>query len=435
MNELIISIVNFIELICKEAESTSNRIHKYFKDVSDVLNENGRENYLFKCFVIPDDEVRLSLVNCILQVPQKQLDYQEISNLMKTISESKNIGAGKAEEIFSTIFLILINLVTDTEQPAFKNFRIKDGSNAIFHWLEILHKNQKRFIEEEEEADEKLMLSVSCLFFLKESSMSPEMKVHMLDNSDFAETFQEILISEQNFTFESHKHVPIEIETTTLGSRIWNLKQLLIGKKQLEPMKGVSFRVIQQIANVLQNIDLNKPFKLKPSPGKSKTDCMTEKLIENYQKRIDSELDLWDDKQEAAYMKSLVRDKAIKEKMKEEHKDFNEGSGLYLLILFLGKIDKRYEENFEEASKVNNLLKWEISTKINSQLETYSTEYKLWMKYKKNPQKGIKELITMKLVSEEYINSKRKEDHRSKERKNDENKEIDQVKLNISFQK
>lgn len=133
MNELIISIVNFIELICKEAESTSNRIHKYFKDVSDVLNENGRENYLFKCFVIPDDEVRLSLVNCILQVPQKQLDYQEISNLMKTISESKNIGAGKAEEIFSTIFLILINLVTDTEQPAFKNFRIKDGSNAIFH--------------------------------------------------------------------------------------------------------------------------------------------------------------------------------------------------------------------------------------------------------------------------------------------------------------
>ena len=206
MNELIISIVNFIELICKEAESTSNRIHKYFKDVSDVLNENGRENYLFKCFVIPDDEVRLSLVNCILQVPQKQLDYQEISNLMKTISESKNIGAGKAEEIFSTIFLILINLVTDTEQPAFKNFRIKDGSNAIFHWLEILHKNQKRFIEEEEEADEKLMLSVSCLFFLKESSMSPEMKVHMLDNSDFAETFQEILISEQNFTFESHKH-------------------------------------------------------------------------------------------------------------------------------------------------------------------------------------------------------------------------------------
>lgn len=64
------------------------------------------------------------------------------------------------------------------------------------------------------------MLSVSCLFFLKESSMSPEMKVHMLDNSDFAETFQEILISEQNFTFESHKNVPIEIETTTLGSRI-----------------------------------------------------------------------------------------------------------------------------------------------------------------------------------------------------------------------
>jgi hypothetical protein len=41
--------------------------------------------------------------------------------------------------------------------------------------LEILLKNQKRSIEDKEEAEEKLMLSISCLFFLKEASKSPDM--------------------------------------------------------------------------------------------------------------------------------------------------------------------------------------------------------------------------------------------------------------------
>jgi hypothetical protein len=97
------------------------------------LNNNDREKYLFQCFIIPNDEVKLSLVNCILQVPLKELVIEEINYLMKDISESKNIGAGKAEEIISTIFLIFINLVQDQENTASKNFRIKYGREAICH--------------------------------------------------------------------------------------------------------------------------------------------------------------------------------------------------------------------------------------------------------------------------------------------------------------
>ena len=154
---------------------------KYFNEISEALNDNEREKYLFKCFEIPDDEVRLALVNCILQVPLSELDIEEINYLMNAIREAKNIGAGKAEEIISTIFLIFINLVKDQVNSASKSFRVKYGSSAIEYCLQILLKNQKRLLEEEDEAQEKLMLSVSCLFFLKEASKSPEMTHHMED--------------------------------------------------------------------------------------------------------------------------------------------------------------------------------------------------------------------------------------------------------------
>jgi hypothetical protein len=94
-------------------------------------------------------------------VPLSELDIEEINYLMNAIRESKNIGAGKAEEIISTIFLIFINLVKDTVNTASKSFRVKYGPSAIEYCLQILYKNQRRIIEEEEEAQEKLMLSVS----------------------------------------------------------------------------------------------------------------------------------------------------------------------------------------------------------------------------------------------------------------------------------
>ena len=116
---------------------------KYFADISDVLNKNDREKYLFQCFSIPNDEIKLALVNCVLHVPLEQLDIEEINYLMTSIRESKNIGAGKAEEIISIIFLIFINLIKDNENAASRSFRVKYGKDAIEHCLKILLKNLK----------------------------------------------------------------------------------------------------------------------------------------------------------------------------------------------------------------------------------------------------------------------------------------------------
>ena len=72
-----------------------------------------------------------------------------------------------------------------------------------------------------------------------------------MSESDFKQDFIKNLLAEDENCFKNHHHVPIEIEYTELGSQFFKLRDWLIGSKSLKPFKTVSFRVIQQIANVL----------------------------------------------------------------------------------------------------------------------------------------------------------------------------------------
>lgn len=327
---------------------------------------------------------------------------------MKAISESKNIGAGKAEEIISTIFLIFINLVKDQENSASKNFRIKYGRSAIDYWLEILLKNQKRIIEEQEEAEEKLMLSISCLYFLKEASKSEEMSKCMEDD-EFSKYFFENLLSEQNLTFKEHENIPIELEYTTLGCNMYNLRETLFGTKSLDPWNKVSFRIIQQIANVLQCLDPLTVNELKLEQGEKKTEAMERNLKKGFVKRIYSELDLWYEKREVMYHEKTTTDKLFFENVRQQHRYFAHNSGLYLLITFLTKkivrsgyasrVNVSYSIYDDEDGLNNSLLKEELyaeleikaeefKNEVNTLLENREKQLKL-AKLKRN--KGVKE--------------------------------------------
>lgn len=338
---------------------------------------------MFKCFEIPDDEVRLSLVNCILQVPLSELDIEEINYLMNAIREAKNIGAGKAEEIISTIFMIFINLVKDQVNSASKSFRIKYGGSAIEYCLHILLKNQKRFLEEEDEAQEKLMLSVSCLFFLKEASKSPEMYHHMEDR-DLSKYFYDNLLSEQIYSYANHINIPVELEYTTLGANFFNLRETLFGNKCLDAWNRVSFRVIQQIANVLQNLDPLTINDLKKGPVEKKTEAMQENLSRGLQNRIRSELDLWFIKRENEY-EALLNYEPFYQRVEVQHKDFALNSGLYLLTTFLTRknIQKDFTSTvnksaarFQDDGTNNPLLREELFNKIEKQAYKFDKEFK-----------------------------------------------------------
>lgn len=80
--------------------------------VAQRLNEAGREMALFRCIDIPDDDVKLTVVNCLFYVPISQIDAEEIDQLLK-LMQPQNIGAGKTELVLSVIFNILSNMISD----------------------------------------------------------------------------------------------------------------------------------------------------------------------------------------------------------------------------------------------------------------------------------------------------------------------------------
>lgn len=139
------------------------------------------------------------------------------------------------------------------------------------------------------------MLSITCLYFLKEASNSQDMFMFMKEK-EFISYFVENLRAEQDYSFKEHYNIPIEIEYTTLGTSFETLRECLAGPKSLQPFTPVSFRVIQQIANVLQGVDRSKFIRPKVLVGERKDESMRKSLEESFEQRILHEMDIWKSK-------------------------------------------------------------------------------------------------------------------------------------------
>jgi hypothetical protein len=76
VNDLFISIIKLMTFFCLEAET--NKKNLLFNSLSERLNEFGREGALFNCLAIPDDGVKLAVVECLFVVPLDELDFDEV---------------------------------------------------------------------------------------------------------------------------------------------------------------------------------------------------------------------------------------------------------------------------------------------------------------------------------------------------------------------
>ena len=77
-SELFISVINLVIYFCTEADNVEATGNTIFDGVSESLNQNGREDALFKSLAIPNDEVKLAVVKCLFVVPLDELDLDEI---------------------------------------------------------------------------------------------------------------------------------------------------------------------------------------------------------------------------------------------------------------------------------------------------------------------------------------------------------------------
>mmetsp|Transcript_7293 Transcript_7293/g.5585 ORF Transcript_7293/g.5585 Transcript_7293/m.5585 type:complete len:232 (+) Transcript_7293:161-856(+) len=139
VQELFIAIIQLINFFCEEAEK-SNSAH-VFEAVSQSLNSVQREAALFNCLEVPNDEVKLAVVECLNNVPLSEFEADEIATIIRLLGSYKNIGAGQTELVLSKIFWIVCKLTIDKESEAGNNFRLKFGEKAISEALDILIRN------------------------------------------------------------------------------------------------------------------------------------------------------------------------------------------------------------------------------------------------------------------------------------------------------
>lgn len=193
-------------------------------------------------------------------MPLSEFDTEEIATIIRLLGSYKNIGAGKTEYVLAKIFWILMKLTKDKESDSGKNFRMKFGEKAISEALDILIRNQMRVVEDPEEEMEKLALSISCVHFLKFTSINPDLKKYMSNRHE--EFKKAVFADEQCTSFELSKY-PIEIEETWIGRTIDVLIYAVTGVDSIEPYNYVSFRILQRMADILMNkidIDVIDPF-------------------------------------------------------------------------------------------------------------------------------------------------------------------------------
>ncbi len=135
VHKLFISIIKLITFVCKYANMSCN-IQEKCQELSDALNTNGRETILFSCLVIPNDDVKLSVAKCLDEVSVNEIEADEMAYFSRLLSNYKNLGAGKTEEVLSVIFIIMTKILRDTGSGA-REFVNKYSQNAIADALDM----------------------------------------------------------------------------------------------------------------------------------------------------------------------------------------------------------------------------------------------------------------------------------------------------------
>ena len=170
---------------------------------------------------------------------------------MDMVKANSNIGTGNTEIVLSTIFWIFTKMMKDNISESSKAIKDEQAKTAIMLALDILTKDMDRKVDDSiDEEQEKYTLALSIINFLQFVSEEDQTKHILAKQSKF---LKPILMAEQeNLGSNMFLKIPIEIETTALGSRLKSLIELLTGPTCLKPYTYISFRVLHAMANLLQ---------------------------------------------------------------------------------------------------------------------------------------------------------------------------------------
>eukprot|EP00439_Symbiodinium_sp_Y106_P016938 s5803_g2.t1 len=241
-----IGIVTLVEFFAAEDENIEDDQARQL--VNDAMNTQGRETILLKLLVIPCDDLKLIVMRCLSKVPLSQIEPDEMGAIVKCLSDVKNIGEGRTEEMLALVVRQLERLLLAPGDTGL-GFRQGFAERAVAECSEILMANSARSTDRESDELEKLALSSAIVNFYFSCSAISSLR-SCLRNPTIDAMFPRIM------KFEEELHSPlaadVRLEQTWLGRSLENLLQCFQGGKVLVRGKKVTIRILAQMADVIE---------------------------------------------------------------------------------------------------------------------------------------------------------------------------------------
>ncbi|CAJ1351610.1 unnamed protein product, partial [Effrenium voratum] len=241
-----VGIVSLVEFFAAEDDSIEDDQARQL--VNDAMNIQGRETILLKLLVIPNDDLKLIVMRCLSKVPLSQIEPDEMGAIVKCLSDVKNIGEGRTEEMLALVVRQLQRLLLAPGETG-QQFRSGFAERAVAECSEILLANSQRSTSRESDELEKLALSSAIVSFYFNCSGIHSLR-SCLRNPTIDALFPRIM------KLEEELHSPlaedVSLEQTWMGRSLENLLQCFQGGRQLFRNKKVAIRVLCQMGNVLE---------------------------------------------------------------------------------------------------------------------------------------------------------------------------------------
>ena len=235
------AVVGVVKVYCLRA----NQEDPDAVEVSNKLDAAGREQVLFLAMEAPDDDLKVLVMECLLEVPIDNLQAAEVANIVDIIANCDNLTVGRTEEILSHTFAILQKLAVDDGEEGmhFRRFH----AATIHMALDLLVRNTGRDTRgNDSESEEKSALSIGAVGFLRASSFEWPEALELMQTRDAVDAMLQIMKNEEKY---GRSDMPIWIERTAVGSQVSALMQCLM---QLDIGGELAGRVLTRMAEVLE---------------------------------------------------------------------------------------------------------------------------------------------------------------------------------------
>lgn len=298
--DVVISIVKIISFFCSESRKSLSPSAAVVEKVNESLDANNREDILFDILSMNSLDVKLSVVDCLNNVPLDQISDDEMQRIVTIISTFK-ARTGQGIIVLSKLLWYISKLVKDQSIKVGKYFRRYFGKRLVkFVISTLLDTNLISSEKKEKEYQEFLVLS--CIHFLQCASMTPKLEAHI---STYSAPFCSIIKDDEKIQEGKLSSITLEVERTGMGRSSANILTLFTTATVLNPHSYTCLRVLQTLGKILSGSNFYDPPYIFPEElnndsSKNPIELIKEDLKERAVKRPRQEEETWPEPEVAA---------------------------------------------------------------------------------------------------------------------------------------